>query len=47
MNEPTNTPARGVDLSIDIDASLGEVWHALTTGEGIARWFTRAKSSRL
>lgn len=30
---------RGVDLTIDIDATLAEVWHALTTGEGIARWF--------
>ena len=29
----------GIDLSIDIDATLDEVWHALTTGEGIARWF--------
>jgi uncharacterized protein YndB with AHSA1/START domain len=35
-NIPT-TP--GVDLTIDIDATLEEVWHALTTGEGIARWF--------
>jgi uncharacterized protein YndB with AHSA1/START domain len=30
---------RTVDLSIDIDATLEEVWAALTTGEGIARWF--------
>ena len=30
---------RVVDLSIDIDATLEEVWQALTTGEGIARWF--------
>jgi uncharacterized protein YndB with AHSA1/START domain len=30
---------RVVDLTIDIDATLDEVWHALTTGEGIARWF--------
>ena len=30
---------RAVDLSIEIDATLEEVWHALTTGEGIARWF--------
>jgi uncharacterized protein YndB with AHSA1/START domain len=28
-----------LDLSIDIDATLDEVWRALTTGEGIARWF--------
>ena len=30
---------RVVDLTIDIDATLEEVWQALTTGEGIARWF--------
>jgi len=30
---------RLVDLTIDIDATLDEVWQALTTGEGIARWF--------
>ena len=30
---------RIVDLAIDIDATLEEVWQALTTGEGIARWF--------
>ena len=30
---------RGIDLTIDIDATLDEVWQALTTGEGIARWF--------
>jgi uncharacterized protein YndB with AHSA1/START domain len=29
----------GIDLTIDIDATLDEVWQALTTGEGIARWF--------
>jgi uncharacterized protein YndB with AHSA1/START domain len=30
---------RAIDLTIDIDATLDELWHALTTGEGIARWF--------
>jgi uncharacterized protein YndB with AHSA1/START domain len=30
---------RVVDLTIDIEATLDEVWQALTTGEGIARWF--------
>jgi uncharacterized protein YndB with AHSA1/START domain len=30
---------RVLDLTIDIDATLEEVWEALTTGEGIARWF--------
>src|SRR3954469_2500607 len=28
-----------IDLTIDIDATLDEVWQALTTGEGSARWF--------
>ena len=35
----TNERKRTVDLTIDIDATLEEVWQALTTGEGIARWF--------
>jgi len=30
---------RVIDLTIDIDATLEEVWQALTSGEGIARWF--------
>jgi uncharacterized protein YndB with AHSA1/START domain len=30
---------RVIDLTIDIDATVDEVWQALTTGEGIARWF--------
>ena len=30
---------RVIDLTVDIDATLDEVWQALTTGEGIARWF--------
>jgi uncharacterized protein YndB with AHSA1/START domain len=30
---------RTIELTIDIDATLEEVWQALTTGEGIARWF--------
>lgn len=37
-HDPERT-TRGIDLSIDIDATLEEVWQALTTGEGIARWF--------
>jgi uncharacterized protein YndB with AHSA1/START domain len=37
-NDPTRTD-RVLDLTIDIDATLEEVWQALTTGEGIARWF--------
>jgi len=37
-NNPKSTD-RGIDLTIDIDATLEEVWQALTTGEGIARWF--------
>jgi len=30
---------RVLDLTIEIDATLEEVWEALTTGKGIARWF--------
>jgi uncharacterized protein YndB with AHSA1/START domain len=30
---------RVIDLTIDIDGTLEDVWQALTTGEGIARWF--------
>jgi uncharacterized protein YndB with AHSA1/START domain len=30
---------RKIELTIDIDATLEEVWQALTTGDGIARWF--------
>jgi uncharacterized protein YndB with AHSA1/START domain len=37
-NDPTRTD-RTIDLTIDIDATLEEVWEALTTGKGIARWF--------
>lgn len=37
-DEPKRTD-RGIDLSVDIDATLEEVWQALTTGEGMARWF--------
>jgi len=36
---PSGQSDRVIDLSIDIDATLEEVWQALTTGEGIARWF--------
>lgn len=39
MTDDRARTGRTVDLTIDIDATLDEVWHALTTGEGIARWF--------
>ena len=39
MTDDRNATDRGLDLTIDIDATLEEVWQALTTGEGIARWF--------
>lgn len=39
MTDNTTKLGRTVDLTIDIDATLDEVWNALTTGEGIARWF--------
>lgn len=37
-DDPTRTD-RTIELTIDIDATLEEVWQALTTGDGIARWF--------
>lgn len=37
-NDRTRTD-RVLDLTVDIDATLEEVWQALTTGEGLARWF--------
>ncbi len=37
-NDPTRTDP-GIDITIDIAGTLEEVWHALATGEGIARWF--------
>ena len=39
MTNDRNRTERALDLTIDIDATLEEVWQALTTGEGIARWF--------
>jgi uncharacterized protein YndB with AHSA1/START domain len=39
VTDDTRRPDRGIDLTIDIDATLEEVWQALTTGDGIARWF--------
>src|SRR5262245_38992119 len=39
MTDDRTGTDRVVDLAIDIDATLEEVWQALTTGEGIARWF--------
>ncbi|MGE0812902.1 MAG: SRPBCC domain-containing protein [Vicinamibacterales bacterium] len=39
MSDDRTPPGRHLDLSIDIDATLEDVWQALTTGDGIARWF--------
>lgn len=39
MTDDPKRTERTIDLTIDIDATLEEVWRALTTGEGIARWF--------
>jgi uncharacterized protein YndB with AHSA1/START domain len=38
-DDPKKRAGRALDLTIDIDATLEDVWKALTTGEGIARWF--------
>jgi len=39
VNDDRKRTDRVIELTIDIDATLEEVWRALTTGEGIARWF--------
>jgi uncharacterized protein YndB with AHSA1/START domain len=39
VTDDTKRTGRVLDLTVDIDATLDEVWQALTTGEGIARWF--------
>ena len=39
MSDAHSKKERTVDLTVDIDATLDEVWQALTTGDGIARWF--------
>ena len=39
MTDDRTRTDRVLELTIDIDATLEEVWQALTTGEGIARWF--------
>lgn len=39
MTDDRKRTDRVLDLTIEIDATLDEVWQALTTGEGIARWF--------
>lgn len=39
MSDQDPKIGRTVDLTVDIDATLQEVWDALTTADGIARWF--------
>ena len=39
MTDDARRTERAIDLSIDIDATIDDVWHALTTGEGFARGF--------
>ena len=39
MTDDRKRSDRTIELTVDIDATLEEVWQALTTGEGIARWF--------
>ncbi len=38
MSSSTST-RRGFELTIELDASVEDVWRALTTGEELARWF--------
>ena len=39
MTNDLKRTERVIELATDIDATLDEVWQALTTGKGIARWF--------
>ncbi len=39
MTDDRKRTDRVIELTIDLDATLEEVWQTLTTGEGIARWF--------
>ena len=39
MTNDRKAADRVIDLKIVVQATLEEVWQALTTGEGIARWF--------
>ena len=39
MSDEGKRTDRTIELTIDIDATVEEVWQALTTGDGIARWF--------
>ena len=36
--------AREITLSVEIDAPVEEVWEAIATGDGIARWFAPSAS---
>ncbi len=39
MTDDRKRTDRVIELTVDIEATLEQVWQALTTGEGIARWF--------
>lgn len=39
MSSERTAPNRRVDLTVEIAATLEDVWQALTTGQGIATWF--------
>lgn len=36
---PANAPTRDIELSVGIAAPVDDVWRAISTGDGIARWF--------
>jgi uncharacterized protein YndB with AHSA1/START domain len=38
MSTEPRTP-RAIEITVDLDTTLEEAWQALTTGDGIARWF--------
>jgi len=39
MSAETPRSPRTLEFTVDIDTTMEEAWKALTTGEGIARWF--------
>jgi uncharacterized protein YndB with AHSA1/START domain len=39
VTDKSTRSARAIDLTVDIKATLEDVWEALATGAGIARWF--------
>jgi uncharacterized protein YndB with AHSA1/START domain len=39
VSEPANSGTRSIEIELTIDAPVEAVWEALSTSEGMARWF--------